>query len=272
VTSSHGDTAIVSDDLTIHAGSQTLPSDHTYALDRTTLEGVTPPPGISVEPSRGALSSAFPIGPAANNSYRYYDPTTRGIVPISYTGHASRDGRSVNVYTIASAGAVKDPGLLKLLPPSLPKKLIAGLAPLLPAAVRAKITPATLAALPDPVPLSYTGTTHIVAYVDSQTGIAIDETVSEQVVVNVAAGSQTLSLIPVLALGFHITPASVKYLAGKARTAGELLTLMTLIVPIALVVIGVVLLVIAVLRRHKPTAAPAAAQPQSSRLDPSPPH
>src|SRR5258708_17062407 len=48
VTSVHGDTAIVPDDLTIHAGSQTLPSDHTYALDRTTREGVTPPPGIAV--------------------------------------------------------------------------------------------------------------------------------------------------------------------------------------------------------------------------------
>ena len=66
VTSVHGDTAIVSDDLTIHAGSQTLPSDHTYALDRTTLEGVTPPAGIAVEPSVGALSSTFPIGPQAN--------------------------------------------------------------------------------------------------------------------------------------------------------------------------------------------------------------
>src|SRR5260370_17742643 len=63
VTGIYGDTAIVSDDLTIHAGSQTLPSDHTYALDRTTLEGVTPPPGISAEPSVGALSSTFPIGP-----------------------------------------------------------------------------------------------------------------------------------------------------------------------------------------------------------------
>src|SRR5207245_5587820 len=177
--------------LTIPSGNQTLPSHHNYALDRTTLEGVTPPPGISVEPSRGALSSAFPIGPAANNSYRYYDPTARGIVPISYTGHASRDGRSVNVYTIASAGAVKDPGLLKLLPPSLPKKLIASHAPLLPAAVQAKITPATLAALPNPVLLSYTGTTHIVAYVDSQTGVPIDQTLSAHVVVTVAAGPQT---------------------------------------------------------------------------------
>ena len=279
VTSIHGDTAIVSDDLTIHAGSQTLTSDHTYALDRTTLEGVTPPPGISVEPSVGALSSAFPIGPQPNDSYRFYDSTTRDIVPISYAGHATRDGRSVNVYRIASAGAVRDPGLLKLLPPSLPKNLIASLAPVLPTAVRAKITPAILAALPSPVPLSYTGTTNIVAYVDSQTGIAIDETVSEQVVVNVTAGSQTLSLIPVLALDFHVTPASVKYLANKANSTGELLTLMNLIAPVALVVIGVVLLVIAILRRHKPAVVPAVAQnthgdapqPQSSRLDASPP-
>ena len=279
VTSVQGDTAIVSDDLAIHVGGQTLPSDHTYALDRTTLQGVTPPKGISVEPSKGALSSTFPIGPAANGSYRFYDSTTRGIVPISYAGHAMRDGRSVNVYQIFATGAVKDPGLLKLLPPSLPKTLIASLAPLLPAAVQAKITPATLAALPNPVPLSYTGTTRIVAYVDSQTGVPIDETVSEQVVVNVAAGAQTLSLIPVLALDFHATPASVKYLASKAKTAGELLTLMKVIVPIALVVIGVVLLVIAILRRHKPAAVPAAAraahgdapQPQSSTLDASPP-
>src|SRR5258707_2637260 len=98
VTSIRGDTVIVSDDLTIHAGSQTLPSDHTYALNRSTLEGVTPPAGASVEPSIGALSSMYPIRPAANGSYRYYDSTTRGIVPISYTGHATRDGRTVNVY------------------------------------------------------------------------------------------------------------------------------------------------------------------------------
>ena len=281
VTSIQGDTAIVSDDLTIHAGSQTLPSDHTYALNRTTLEGVTPPTGLSVEPSSGALSSMFPIGPAANSSYRYYDSTTRGIVPISYTGHATRDGRSVNLYTIASTGAVKDPGLLKMLPPSLPKKLIVGLAPLLPAAERAKFTPAALAALPNPIPLSYTGITNIVASVDSQTGIPIAETISEQVVVNVTAGAQTLSLVPVLALDFHLTPASANYLADKAKTTGELLTLMKVMVPIVLVVIGVVLLVSAILRRHKPAATPAAAraaadgapqpQPESSKLDTGPP-
>jgi hypothetical protein len=271
VTSVHGGTAIVSDDLTVHAGSQTLPSDHAYALDRTTLEGVAPPEGIAVEPSAGALSSAFPIGPKGDSSYRFYDSTTRNIVPVSYTGHATREGRAVNVYTISSVGPVKDPGLLKMLPPSLPKKLLASLAPLLPAAVRAEVTPATLAALPDPVPLSYTGTTHITAYVDEQTGVPIDETISEQVVVNAAAGARTLSLIPVLALDFHVTPASMQYLAHKASTSGELLTVIELIVPLVLGVIGVVLVVIAILRRRRPApAVPGeaetadAAQPQST--------
>jgi hypothetical protein len=271
VTSTHGDTAIVTDSLTINAGGQALPSAHTYALDRSSLAGAARPAGTSVEPSQGALSSAFPIGPKADNSYRYYDSTSQAIVPITYSGHATRDGRAVNVYKISAVGAVKDPGLLKMLPPALSKQLIAGLAPLLPAAVRATITPATLSALPDPIPLSYTGTTNIVAYVDTQTGIAVDQTISEQVVVNVAAGSQTLSLMPVLVLDFHMTPASAKYLADKAKSAGRLLTLINVIVPLALVVIGVVLAVVAVIRRRKPVSpsGPSAAEtPRSQRAMP----
>ena len=272
VTSTHGDTAIVSDALTIHAGGQTLPSTHIYALGRTSLKSVTAPDGIAVEPSRDALSSAFPIGPKADNSYRYYDATTRGIVPITYAGRDTRDGRAVNVYKIASSGSVKDPGLLKMLPAELPKSLVAGLAPLLPAAVQGKITPAIVSALPDPVPLNYTGTTNIVAYVDKQTGVAVDETVAQQVVVNVAVGSQTLSLLPVLTLNFHITPASVNYLAHKAKSAGRLLTLMTLIVPIALLVIGVLLLMIAIIRRRKPESrlAPVAVDADASERTVSP--
>ncbi|WP_163554653.1 porin PorA family protein [Candidatus Frankia alpina] len=208
VTSTHGDTAIVSDNLTIHAGTQALPSNHTYALDRTSLKGTTASKGTTVEPSKGALSSTFPIGPKAGNAYHFYDSTTRNIVPLRYAGHDKIRGRSLNVYTVAATGPVKDPGLLKMLPPALPKKLFAGLASLLPADVRAKATPATLAALPDPVPFTYTGITHITADVDRQTGVPINEHINEQVVANITAGGQTLSLIPVLALDFQITPAS----------------------------------------------------------------
>jgi uncharacterized membrane protein len=273
VMSTHGDTAVVSDNLTVHAGGQTLPSPHTYALDRTSLKGVAPPKGVSVEPSNGSLSSTFPIGPKANNSYRYYDPTTRQIVPITYTGHATLGGRSVNVYKFAATGAVNDPGLLKILPSSLPKNLVAGLAPLLPPAVKAEIRPATLATLPDPIPLTYTAGTNIVAYVDRQTGVPINEAISEQVIVNVAVGSQSLSLVPVLALDFQVSPASMKYLAHKAKTAGVLLTLIKVIVPIALIALGGVLLVVAIIRRRKPQSTPPSlsaaddcSQPEARRL------
>lgn len=268
VMSTRGDTAVVSDNLTVHAGSQTLPSPHTYALDRTSLEGVTPPKGVSVEPSNGSLSSTFPIGPKANNSYRYYDPTTRQIVPITYTGHATLDGRSVNVYKFAATGPVNDPGLLKILPSSLPKNLVAGLAPLLPPAVKAEISPATLATLPDPIPLTYTAGTNIVAYVDRQTGVPINEAISEQIVVNVAVGSQSLSLIPVLALDFQVSPASMKYLAHKAKTAGVLLTLIKVTVPIALIAIGGVLLVVAIIRRRKPPSTPPSPSAADDRSQP----
>ena len=92
-----------------------------------------------------------------------------------------------------------------------------------------------------------------------------------------AAGAQTLSLIPVFALDFHPTPASTTYLADKAKTAGELLTLIEVVVPTALVVIGVVLLVIAILRRRQSPAGDPSRPRRTRRnrrargLDASPP-
>jgi predicted anti-sigma-YlaC factor YlaD len=74
----------------------------------------------------------------------------------------------------------------------------------------------------------------------------------------------------VLALDFHVTPASATYLAAKAKTAGELLTLMTVIVPIALAVIGAILLTIAILRRHKPATALSAARAVGDAQEPQP--
>ena len=165
-------------------------SAHTFALVRTTMEGVTSPDGIAVEPSTGALSSAFPIGPNADGTYTYYDPTTQSIVPITFAGHDDRGGRSVNVYEISAGGAVADPGLLELLPPALPKALLPSLAEILAADVRSQLTPALVAALADPVPATYTATTNIVAYVDEQTGVAVDHTIAQQIARRRAASAR----------------------------------------------------------------------------------
>jgi hypothetical protein len=51
------------------------------------------------------------------------------------------------------------------------------------------------------------------AYVDEQTGVAIDHTISQQIVVGVARDSQTVSLLPALTRDFHMIPDSVRDLA-----------------------------------------------------------
>ncbi|WP_435252279.1 porin PorA family protein [Streptomyces tendae] len=254
VASTHGDTAVLEDTMTVHAGEQSLPSSKTYAIDRGSREGTSPPASTPAEPSRGALSSAFPPGAAQDDSYTYYDATTRSIVPVHYTGTARREGRTVNVYEIKVSAPVKDPATLEPLPAALPKKLVASLVPGLDSTTRARFTPAVLSALPDPVPLSYLGQSTLVAYIDQQTGIAIDQTVSRKVIAVTTAGSEParpVPLLPVSALTFGITADSMKELGDKAESAGLKLSLLTVAAPIVLAVVAVLLLVIAFLRRHR---------------------
>ncbi|MGW7571585.1 porin PorA family protein [Streptomyces tendae] len=254
VTSTHGDTAVLEDTMTVHAGEQSLPSSKTYAIDRGSRKGTSPPASTPAEPSRGALSSAFPPGAAQDDSYTYYDATTRSIVPVHYTGTARREGRTVNVYEIKVSAPVTDPATLEPLPSALPKKLVASLVPGLDSTARAHFTPAVLSALPDPVPLSYLGQSTLVAYVDQQTGIAIDQTVSRKVIAVTTAGTEParpVPLLPVSALTFGITADSMKELGDTAESAGLKLTLLTVAAPVVLVVVAVLLLLIAFLRRHR---------------------
>jgi hypothetical protein len=118
---------------------------------------VNAPDDIPVEPAEGALSSAFPIGPNADDSYRYYDPTTQSVVPIDYRGTDEREGRSVDVYDISATGPVEDPGLLEMLPPALAKSLLPGLAEILMAQwLRPRwAQPVTRLAVLDPIDLMF---------------------------------------------------------------------------------------------------------------------
>ncbi|GAA2571741.1 MULTISPECIES: porin PorA family protein [Streptomyces] len=244
VTSTHGDTAVLQDVMTVRVGGQTLPSSKTYAVDRESREGTSPPASTAVEPSRGALSSAFPPDAARDDSYTYYDSTTRSIVPVRYTGTAEREGRSVNVYEIRIAAPVKDPEVLEPLPAALPKQLLTALVPTLGADAKARLTPDALSALPDPVPLAYTGRSTLVAQVDRQTGIAIDQSVDREIVATTTVAGEPTALLPVSALTFAVTPDSVRDLGDTAASAGLLLTLVTDVAPLVLVAVAVVLLLI----------------------------
>ncbi|MFF3484336.1 porin PorA family protein [Streptomyces sp. NPDC002701] len=267
VTSVHGDTAVLKDTMTIRLGKQSLPSSTTYALDRRSRQGTAPPASARVEPSLGALSSAFPPDAAQDDSYTYYDSTTRSIVPVRYTGTAKREGRAVNVYKITAAAPVKDPAVLEPLPSVLPKDVVVGMLPALAPETRASLTPAALSALPDLVPLAYQGRSTLVAYIDQQTGIAIDQTVSRKVVATTTVRDKPAPLLPVSALTVTITSASAHDLGDKAASAGLMLTLLKVIAPLALMVTATVLLAIAFIpRRSRPTAFPPTASTSREAL------
>jgi hypothetical protein len=255
VTSTHGDTAVVSDDFTL-TGPNRLKSvdNHVYAVDRVSLEGVRAPSGQTAEPADGGLTIAWPLSPDTSKHYRAYDSATRTVVPARYAGSHSFHGRDSQSYTYTAVGPLRDPALSKALPPALPKALAAKLAPLLPAAVASKLGPA-LATLPDPIPLGYTATTRAAATVDADTGLPLDESIDQQIVAYVTVKGEKVTLMPVLATKAALTPHSIDDAVGKAGHVALLLTLIGVFTPIVLVVLAVVLFSVGWHRRRRATSA-----------------
>jgi hypothetical protein len=250
-------TAVVTDDMNVGVAGTTSSESHTYALDRTTLRTVPPPSGTAAEPSTGCLAVAFPLNPKPDNSYTVYDAATQQCFPVTYVGKDTRGGRSVYAYTATMTGAIEEHSSLRTLPPALPKQTLAALAPQHPGAVRAKMV-ASLAPLPDPVPLAYAAQTTLKVWADRQTGLPIDETLHQQVIVGVDVAGQRVDLMPVLDVSAAVTPDTINSTANLADAASTKLLLLETVTPAVLAALGVLLLVIAVVRRRPATAS----QPQ----------
>ncbi|AJE80429.1 hypothetical protein SLNWT_0053 [Streptomyces albus] len=257
VVSTKDDVAVVKDDLTLHAGSVSVPNKHVYALDRTTMRAVPPPPGVTAERAED-FTVAFPLSPKADADYRYYDPSTRRTFPLKYTGSGTVQGRGVLSYDVVASGALKDKNILATLPPALPKKTLSALTPLLAPAARKELPAPVVAALPDPVPLTYTVRTEISAGLDKAIGLPLEESIDQRVVAHLAADGKPVALLPVLAVDAKATKASQKDLADRAESSDRLLTLAKEVVPAGLLGVGVILLAIAFFRRRRPDeTAPA---------------
>lgn len=257
VLDTEGSTAVVADEATIHAGPAVLPSAHTYAVDRTSLEAVTAPDGAPAVEQASGLTVGFPVHPAPADRYTLWDPQTRTSAPITYTGQDTREGRDVRVYTTTVSGALKDDATLATLPTALPKELLAGLAPALPTEVMAAIGP-LVPTLPDPVPLAYTAETTLTFYVDDTSGVVVDARLQQQVTAGVSASGGTTDVTPVLAVDVTVTPESRQAAADTATSISTALTILGTVTPIILLLLGVIALAVAFVRRHPPaqTATP----------------
>ncbi|WP_109529344.1 porin PorA family protein [Nocardia aurea] len=242
-----GDTAIVHDDFTVNApGGISLPTNHIYALDRKSMEAAQAPAGTDVEPHQG-LTIGLPISPDSGTAYQLYDFATGSTVPMKYTGAATVSGRSTLGYAITASGALRDKAILSALPAALPKAQLAGLAPLLPSDVQAKIG-AAAATLPDPVPLKYTAASDLALAVDETLGTPVDGTMAMKVVVNVDIAGEQVAIMPVMALDTKLTSASIAAAADTAASTSRLLFIGSIVVPVTLVILGLILIGLGVVR------------------------
>jgi hypothetical protein len=252
VVRSSGDVAVVRDDSTLHAGPTVLPASHVYAVNRSTREATTPPAGVSVEPASG-LTVGFPLHPKADDSYRYFDSATGNTVPVIYERKGGKYfGRAVGVYHVVSTGPVNDANLTRTLPAALPKSKLAPVAPLLPASLRAKLISAA-PTLPDPVPMQYTVTRDLHAWIDTVTGLVVKDTVNQKIVAGVSIDGKVVELLPVLDVDLAVNQPSQQYLARKSADAARLLTLVEVVAPIVLGVLGLVLVAAVIVRSRRPS-------------------
>ncbi|WP_063002599.1 porin PorA family protein [Nocardia mikamii] len=248
VSSTDGDTALAHDDITLVAPGLSVPSNHTYAIDRKTMDVATGYSSEGVEPHSG-MTIALPLHPDSSAKYQYYDFATRTTVPMNYVGTGTVSGRDVLNYSVDAKGVLRDPAIGGALPPSLPKSQVAALAPLLPANVRDGLGGA-LAQLPDPVPFTYTAVTHIDLAADRTLGSPIDAKLNQQVIANVEIGGQTVPVMPVLSIDTALNSKSISDAAASARSQSMQLNLISVIAPLVLLVLGVLALLVGILRRR----------------------
>ncbi|MDV6247498.1 porin PorA family protein [Rhodococcus opacus] len=143
VSETAGDNAVAHGDITVSApGGVSLPSNHTCALDRRTMDAGGTVAGVEAEQHAG-LTIGLPLYPDAAEEFSLYDSATKTTVPLTYVDSGTVSGRDVLNYTAQAQGSLQDPAILEALPPALPKSQLAGLAPLLPADLQAKLGPGT---------------------------------------------------------------------------------------------------------------------------------
>lgn len=124
VTATQGETAVLANRSTVTGSGGKIISvtQHSWAVNRKTLEAAPAPPGSTVSPHRG-LVVGFPLSPEPHD-YPFWDFPTQTTVTARFTGERSFDGHRVYVYSVHASGVVKDPEILETVPKTLPVQLV----------------------------------------------------------------------------------------------------------------------------------------------------
>lgn len=259
-----GNKAIVREIIVLSGpGGQPIQStDKYYAIDRKDLGGI---PNFDDDydiPDREGLAFNFPIG-TQKKDYERWVSDMQTSAPLTYEGEEEHSGLTTYIFkSEIPGGEIVDPEVLAILPPELPKSLIAMLAGILnlPDDKKAALE-AILPALPDQVPLSYVYGYEATYWIEPTTGMNIDVERHETRSVALKMGDQIVPLTPVFDLEYAATEASIEEAADDAREIKDQIDLWENIIPNTLIGLGIVLAIFSIflnfLRRRQ------AAQPAS---------
>jgi hypothetical protein len=267
-TSAHGQTLVVTDETELTGpGDATLSkTSHTFAVDRKNLAAAPAPKGVTVEPHDG-LTVGFPIPPAPTD-YTYWDYTTATGATAAYERTELRSGIETYVYSMTTKGPLRDASVVGDLPTALPKSVLLAFAPSLPADQQ-RMLAQYASLLPDELPLSYTAEGENTFWVDKTTGYVVDVTRKQKVDVALALGPTVVPLASVFSLDLRFAPDTVASIRDDAKSAARGLTIISVVIPIALVVLAVVLLLAPVfLSRRRRRAGRAHVRPQGTATEP----
>lgn len=226
----------------------------TYAVDRRTMAHEAAS-DVAFEdadvPAREGLVIGFPIGTEAEDQIGWSDDV-QATVPLVHTGEATVEGLDVLTFTSEIPPTpISDPALLAQLPAAIPKPLLIQLFTASPddLPIPADQALAVVAALPDPVPLSYTYAGETTYWVEPESGIVVDLARSEvrQAVIAVEGMPDPVPLAAVLDWTYEQTPDSVTAAVADAEEARTQLNLVGTVLPLTLYGLGAVLVLIGLL-------------------------
>ena len=255
-----GDSALVDDARSLHMPGFTVANlDYRFSVDRTSM-GATRE--FKSAPPHVGLTFNWPID-TQKHDYVGWVADTQGTTKLRYIGEGQRGGEDAYIFrTKVPTSEIKDPQLLKVLPPTLTKKQILELTPSLQLSLKQLLkNQKILDRLPDPVPMTYTYSLEATYWIAPATGIVLDSSRHEIRTANFVDGDKTIPATPVMDMTYQAPPSTLAAAVKDARDGAAKIHLIRTTIPwvalisgIVLTVVGVVLLVFR--RRRNPPDAP----------------
>jgi Porin PorA len=243
-----GNTALIQDTRNVAAAGSTV--GHTvsnYAVDRQSLEAVSSyPSDWTVTPAKG-LTVSWPLG-AKQQNYTGWVYLTNTTTTLKYVKQAQQGG--INTYQYQATvprTPIKNPQVLANLPKSLPVSLLPALQ------ASGLISAANLGSLSQllpgarEIPLGYTYQATNTYYVAPDTGLVVNAVKNETEMGGIALPNGTIiPVIPVLAISYHTSPASLSAAVNDANSGSSTITTWGVTVPIVGAAVGFLLVVLGV--------------------------